>query len=99
DQGYLYLLVNVCSMFVLNLLFIFKQVLIGFNQSLITIITGVIEFSVKVTLVFALTSVFGYLAVIVAEPLSWVAMAIVEIIYYKKYVKSKTFQANLLKNS
>lgn len=92
DQGFLYLLVNVCSMAVLNLLFIYKSALIGFNQSLITIVIGVIEFSVKLGLVVAFTSIFGYLTVIVAEPIAWVFMTIVEIFYYNKIVKLKKLE-------
>lgn len=95
DLGYTYLFVNVASMVVLNLLFIFKSAIIGFNQSLITIVIGVIEFSVKVFMVFAFTATFGYYTVIFAEPFAWVFMTVVELIYFFFLFKSKSKNVEL----
>lgn len=72
----LYLKVDTVLYFVCTLICILRNVMQGIGDSITPIISSAIELITKVAVALLLTPYLGYMAIILAEPISWVLMVI-----------------------
>lgn len=72
----LYLKVDTVLYFVCTLICILRNVMQGIGDSITPIVSSAIELITKVAVALLLTPYLGYMAIILAEPISWVLMVI-----------------------
>ncbi|MEG2684692.1 MAG: MATE family efflux transporter [Erysipelotrichaceae bacterium] len=82
-----YLKFSVLLFFALGPLFIIRNVLQGMGETLVPIISSILECLVKVAAVFILVPYLNYNGVILAEPLAWLIMFIVLTIDFRKKIE------------
>lgn len=89
-QAQIYLNVVAGFLFVLGILFIYRNTLQGIGSSLIPMIAGVSELIMRVVVVLAFVGTFGYIGVCFAEPIAWIGGAIPLAIKYFIEIKKLT---------
>ena len=76
DTATLYLKVNTILYFVCTIICIMRNALQGIGDTKTPVISSSIELITKVAVAVMLTPYMGYMAIIIAEPVSWVLMVI-----------------------
>lgn len=88
NTAYLYLCVMATSLPVLYLLYVYQAALQGMGNSVITMISGMIEFVIRSSLAISI-GIIGYEnGIFGAEVASWIGAAIYLIFNYKKKIKT-----------
>ena len=84
DTASLYLRVNTILYFVTAVICILRNAMQGIGDSITPVISSSLELLCKVLIAFLLTPYFGYWAIILSEPVSWVIMVIPLLVGIKK---------------
>lgn len=74
--------------FPLGILFVFRNTLQGLGDGLVPLLGGVIELVSRSVVALAFSGIYGYAAICLASPLSWVTAAIWLYISYKRRIKT-----------
>ncbi|MBO6179251.1 MAG: MATE family efflux transporter [Selenomonadaceae bacterium] len=88
ESGKIYLLTNGASLWLLSLMFIFRNVLQGLGKAMAPTVTGVIELFMRAAAAILLIPLFGFTGACLANPLAWIGAVIPLLIAYH-YVKRK----------
>ena len=84
DTASLYLRVNTILYFVTAVICILRNAMQGIGDSITPVISSSLELLCTVLIAFLLTPYFGYWAIILSEPVSWVIMVIPLLVGIKK---------------
>lgn len=77
-----YLVICSCALWVLGLLFIYRSTLQGMGDTLVPMISGVVEFVLRIVVALALPFYLGFKAIATAEIAAWIGAAIILILAY-----------------
>lgn len=77
-----YLVICSCALWVLGLLFIYRSTLQGMGDTLIPMISGVVEFALRIIVALALPFYIGFKAIATAEIAAWIGAAIILMLAY-----------------
>lgn len=77
DTAYRYLFIMSCLLFFLYLLHICRSALQGLGDAIAPMLSGVMEFIMRVAAALVFTSIWGETAIFFAEPFAWAGAAIV----------------------
>lgn len=80
-----YLKINSIFYIALVLVITYRNVLQGFGQKKIPILTSILEMIVKLAATFTLVPVLDYTGVVIAEPIAWICMAVCLYTGYRNY--------------
>lgn len=95
--GYEYLVVTSLLLWVLGLLFVYRSTLQAIGDTFIPMISGVVEFVSRIGVVVILSSVFGFIAIPLAEVAAWIMATIILMVTY--YYRIRKFDERLTKTS
>ena len=92
ENGARYLRINAPFYLVLGMLLNFRFALQGIGEKVVPLISSVIELAAKVVFAFFLVPAFGYLGVIICEPVIWCVMfaQLLYSFYTNPYIRGKT---------
>lgn len=82
NAAYPFLVIMCCCLFVLYALFVYRSTLQGMGDTLIPLLSGLVELGMRVGMIVLLTSVAGKYGVYVAEVSAWIGAAILLMIAY-----------------
>lgn len=84
ENGALYLRLNLLFFPFLGLLFIYRNTLQGIGNKTTPLISGILELLVKIVTAFWLAPAFGYIGIVLCEPIAWVlCMLLLLIAFYR----------------
>lgn len=90
--GYQYLVVTSLLLWVLGLLFVYRSTLQAIGDTFIPMISGIVEFAARIGTVIIFSSLFGFIAIPVAEVAAWAMATIILMITY--YYRIRKFEEN-----
>ena len=82
DAAYPFLIIMCSCLFVLYILFVYRTTLQGMGDTLIPMVSGLVELGMRIGMVLLLTSVVGKFGVYFAEVAAWIGAAILLIAAY-----------------
>lgn len=86
--GTLYLKINVIFLVVCSVIIIFRNSMQGFGERITPVISSFIELAGKVVFAFVFVPLWGYWAIIWAEPVVWFLMVVPLIIRARRFMRS-----------
>jgi len=89
DGSHKYIII--CSIFVwvLGLLYIYRNTLQGLENSFISFLSGIAELSVRIIIAILLSGPFGFVGICFSNPVAWIAGAVPMIIAYYVIIKKR----------
>lgn len=88
EIAYHYLCIMSCLLWVLYLLFVFRNTLQGLGNASASLLSGIMEFIARVSVAYISINLLGRETIFFAEPCAWMAATVVLIISCIKKVKS-----------
>ena len=80
DIAYHYLFIMSCLLFILYLLYVFRNTLQGLENPVGPLLSGIMEFAARVSVAWGFTRIWGDEVIFFAEPFAWVAATAVLIV-------------------
>ena len=94
ELAQLYLNIIAGFLFVLGLLFIYRNTLQGLGNAFVPMLSGISELVMRVGVVLAVVGTFGYVGVCFAEPIAWIGGALPLAIKYFIEIRKLTATSN-----
>ncbi len=95
-QAATFVLINACFYPMLSLIFVYRNALQGMGKSFVAMLSGGMEFILRVSVAFFLIDRFGFIGVCFSNPASWTGAALVLMFIYFRLIRRRPLVASTL---